>query len=51
MPTDFQPHELVQFFWAFASMNHHPLDDFFDSLNSLVQKESFMSTSLFKNLS
>ncbi|CAM6014441.1 unnamed protein product [Sphagnum balticum] len=51
VPTDFQPQELVQFFWAFASMNHHPLDDFFDSLNSLVQKESFMSTSLFKNLS
>jgi hypothetical protein len=51
VPTDFQPQELVQFFWAFASINHHPLDDFFDSLNSFVQKESFMSTSLFKNLS
>ncbi|CAK9860088.1 unnamed protein product [Sphagnum jensenii] len=48
---DFQPQELVQFLWAFASKNHHPLDDFFDSLNSLVQKESFMSTNLFKNLS
>ncbi len=48
--ADFRPQELVQFLWAFACMNH-PLDAFFDSLDSLVQKESFMNTSLFKILS